>query len=355
MDAFALIAPLLRRLEPETAHRLTLWALAKGLAPRAAEPDDPILASQLWNLDFSNPIGLAAGFDKNAEASAPLFDLGFGFVEVGSVTPRPQAGNPTPRVFRLPAERAVINRMGFPNEGLEAVGRRLRARSGDGFAGPLGINLGKNRDSGDAAADYAEAAAALAGFADYLVINVSSPNTPGLRALQGRDELEDIVGRVRAALGDEPRAASLPLLVKVAPDLEAVDLDDIAAVALGGAVDGLIATNTTVSRPPGLRGAHAEEAGGLSGAPLFQASTRILEQLYRRTDGRVVLVGVGGVSSGAEAYDKIRAGASLVQLYTALVYRGPGLIAAIKRDLADCLRRDGFSNVSEAVGSGVTD
>ena len=345
MDRFALVAPLLRRLAPETAHDLTLWALARGLGPRAREPDDPILAGSLWGLDFANPIGLAAGFDKNAVAPQALFDLGLGFVEVGSVTPQPQAGNPKPRVFRLPAAEAVINRLGFPSEGMAAVARRLGARQ----PGPLGINLGKNKESAAAAADYAAAAARLARHADYLVINVSSPNTPGLRALQGRGELEAIIAEVRAALGP---AGGTPLLVKIAPDLEAADLADIAAVALGGTLDGLIATNTTVARPAGLPGRHAAEAGGLSGQPLFERSTQVLGELYRLTEGRVPLIGVGGVASGAQAYAKIRAGASLVQLYTGLVYGGPGLVGRIKRELAACLRRDGFASVGAAVGSG---
>ena len=345
MDRFALVAPLLRRLAPETAHNLTLWALAKGLGPRVGEPDDPILASKLWGLEFANPIGLAAGFDKNALAPKALFDLGLGFVEIGSVTPQPQAGNPKPRVFRLPAAEAVINRLGFPSEGMAAVARRLGAAQ----PGPLGINLGKNKESASAAADYAAGAAVLAPHADYLVINVSSPNTPGLRALQGRGELEAIIEEVRAALGS---ASTKPLLVKIAPDLEAADLADVAAVARGGAVDGLIATNTTVTRPAGLQGRHAAEAGGLSGQPLFEASTRVLGELYRLTEGRVSLIGVGGVASGAQAYAKIRAGASLVQLYTGLIYGGPSLVGRIKQELAACLRRDGFETVSEAVGSG---
>ena len=344
MDRFALVAPLLYRLPPETAHRLTLWALAKGLGPKAKEPDDPILAGKVWGLDFSNPIGLAAGFDKDAEAPGALFDLGLGFVEIGSVTPEPQAGNPKPRVFRLPAAEAVINRLGFPSQGMAAVAGHLGARQ----PGPLGINLGKNKESAEAAADYAAGAAMLARHADYIVINVSSPNTPGLRALQGRGELEAIVGKVRAAL--RPSEAK-PLLVKIAPDIEAEDLADIAAVASEGTVNGLIATNTTVTRPAGLPGRHAGETGGLSGQPLFERSTQVLADLYRLTEGRVPLIGVGGVGSGEQAYAKIRAGASLVQLYTALIYGGPGLIGRIKAELAACLRRDGFRSLAEAVGT----
>ena len=360
MDAFSLVGPALRLLEPETAHRLTLKALAAGLAPRRPEPDDPILATRVWGLGFPNPLGLAAGFDKNAEAIGPMLGFGLGFVEVGSVTPRPQPGNPRPRIFRLPDSAAVINRLGFNNEGASAAARRLLAWRKQGLPGVVGVNVGKNKETEEAAADYARATGALGPLADYLVINVSSPNTPGLRALQGRAELEAIVAKVREVLDGEaqaapPAARRTPLLVKIAPDLEVDDLSDIAAVALDGAVDGLIATNTTIARPDGLAGRHAVETGGLSGDPLFEPSTRMLSQLYRLTEGRVPLIGVGGVASGVRAYQKIRAGASLVQLYTALIYRGPGLIAEIKRELADCLRRDGFSGPAEAVGTGVTD
>jgi dihydroorotate dehydrogenase len=352
MQAFRFVGPLLRRLDPEVAHGLTLRALERGLGPRSRAPDDPILATRVWGRDFANPIGLAAGFDKDAAVIGPLFDLGFGFVEVGTITPRPQRGNPRPRVFRLPEDRAVINRLGFSGAGAEAAARRLaRWRAGGGIPGGiLGVNLGKNRDSKDAAADYAAGARALGRYADYLVINVSSPNTPGLRALQGRAELERLIDRVRQALAEAPPERAPPLLIKIAPDLESADLDDIAAVALERGVDGLIATNTTIARPAGLRGRHRAEAGGLSGRPLFAPATRVLAEMYRLTGGRVPLVGVGGVAGGAEAYAKIRAGAALVQLYTGLIYEGPALVPRIKAELAELLRRDGFGSVGEAVG-----
>jgi dihydroorotate dehydrogenase len=356
MQAFRFVGPLLRRLDPEVAHGLTLRALARGLAPRRPGPDDPILASRVWGRDFANPIGLAAGFDKDAAVVAPLFDLGFGFVEVGTITPRPQAGNPRPRVFRLPEDRAVINRLGFAGAGAAAAARRLarwRAEGGraEGGRGILGVNLGKNRDSRDAAADYAAGARALGRYADYLVINVSSPNTPGLRALQGRAELERLVEAVRGALAETLPGAPPPLLIKIAPDLAPADLEDIAAVALERALDGLIATNTTVARPAGLAGRHRAETGGLSGRPLFAPATRILAETYRLTGGRIPLIGVGGVASGAEAYAKIRAGASLVQLYTGLIYEGPALVPRIKAELARLLRRDGFASLGAAVGA----
>ena len=363
MQAFRFVGPLLRRLDPEVAHGLTLRALERGFGPRSPGPDDPILATRVWGRDFANPIGLAAGFDKDAVVIGPLFDLGFGFVEVGTVTPRPQAGNPRPRVFRLPEDRAVINRLGFAGAGAEAAARRLaRWRAGGAGGrgipggipgGILGVNLGKNRDSKDAAADYAAGARALGRYADYLVINVSSPNTPGLRALQGRAELERLVEAVRHALAEAQPGRVLPLLIKIAPDLEPADLEDIAAVALERGVDGLIATNTTVARPEELLGRHRAEAGGLSGRPLFAPATRVLAETYRLTGGRIPLIGVGGVASGADAYAKVRAGASLVQLYTGLIYEGPALIPRIKAGLAGLLRRDGFDSLGAAVGTGL--
>jgi dihydroorotate dehydrogenase len=339
----------LRKLAPETAHRLTIWALAAGLGPRDREPEDPILESSLWGRRFPNPVGIAAGFDKSAEAYRAVLRLGFGFAEIGSVTPRPQAGNPKPRLFRLTEDRAVINRMGFNNDGVEAVARRLSNRGV--LPGPLGVNLGKNKDSADATADYVRGVQALARYADYLVINVSSPNTPGLRALQGREPLAALIEAVKAARADACPTAPPPLLVKIAPDLQPEDKADIAAVALASGIDGLIVSNTTLARPASLRGADRGEAGGLSGAPLFQPSTELLAEMYRLTLGRLPLIGVGGIGSGADAYAKIRAGASLVQLYSALVFEGPGLVQRIKRELAQSLRRDGFSSLSQAVGA----
>jgi dihydroorotate dehydrogenase len=349
MPAFLDVAQrLLRLLPPETAHRLTLRALAH-MPPALlgkATVDDPILGTCVFGLDFPNPIGLAAGFDKNAETFAPVLRLGFGFVEIGSVTPRPQAGNPRPRLFRLAADGAVINRMGFNNDGLAAVQTRL-ARRPTASRGILGANLGKNKESADAAADYTAGVRALAPLADYLVINVSSPNTPGLRALQGRAPLEALLAAVRAARGVEKP----PLLLKIAPDLTEADKQDIAEVALAGGLDGLIVSNTTIARSPSLRGVAAKEVGGLSGQPLFQPSTAVLADMYHLTGGKLPLIGVGGISSGEEAYAKVRAGASLLQLYTALVYEGPGLIRRIKSDLAARLRADGFASIAEAVGA----
>ncbi len=345
MSLFAALRPLLFRLPPERAHDLTLRALKSGLRPRPGGPDAPVLACQVWGRSFANPLGISAGFDKNAEVIAPLLRLGFGFVEVGSITPRPQPGNPRPRVFRLGADRAVINRLGFNNQGIAGAEPRLRAFRARPVPGVLGVNLGKNK-TGEAEADYAAGARALGRYADYLVINVSSPNTPGLRALQGRAELERLIAAVRAALPDP----APPLVLKIAPDLTGDDRRDIAAVALDS-LDGLIVSNTTLARPDSLTDPARGEAGGLSGRPLFDPSTRLLGEMYRLTEGRLPLIGVGGVEDGATAYAKIRAGASLVQLYTALIYEGPGLVARIKRELAALLERDGFARVADAVGA----
>ncbi len=341
-----LAARLLRLLPPEAAHRLALRGLSLLPVRAAGRGDDPILATRVLGIDFPNPIGLAAGFDKSAEVFARLPGLGFGFVEVGSVTPRPQVGNPRPRLFRLSRDRALINRMGFNNDGLAAVAARLAARPG-AERRVLGANLGKNKDSADAAADYAAGVKALAPLADYLVVNVSSPNTPGLRALQGREPLAALLAAARAARGAERP----PLLLKLSPDLTEADKADVAAAALAGGADGLIVANTTVARPATLRDPAAREAGGLSGRPLFAPSTAVLADMYRLTGGRLPIIGVGGIGSAEDAYAKIRAGASLLQLYTAFVYQGPGLVERIKRGLAARLRADGFGRVAEAVGA----
>jgi dihydroorotate dehydrogenase len=351
MDLYRLAGPLLLRLDPEAAHHLAVRVLGFGLAPSAAAPDAPELAVRAFGLDFPNPLGLAAGFDKDAEAVAGILGLGFGFAEVGSVTPRPQPGNPRPRLFRLPADRAVINRMGFNSRGHAYVRDRLAAFRRRHPRGRflVGVNLGKNKESADAVADYAAGVTAFAGLADYLVVNVSSPNTPGLRVLQGRAPLEDLLGAVlgaRAATGEQS-----PVLLKIAPDLTEEDKRDIAEVALAVGLDGLIATNTTIARPPGLADSARGEPGGLSGRPLLAPSTTVLADMYRLTGGRLPLVGVGGVASGRDAYAKVRAGATLVQLYTALVYDGPGLIGRIKRELLACLKADGFKTLAEAVGA----
>ena len=340
--------PLLKFIDPETAHGLAIFALKRGLVPSGGGKDDPRLRQQLWGRDFANPVGLAAGFDKNGEVTDPMLAQGFGFVEAGTITPKPQPGNPRPRLFRLVGERAIINRLGFNGDGMEAVRRNLLARRSHG---PVGVNLGQNADSADAFADYAAGARTFAGLADYLVVNVSSPNTPGLRALQSRDQLAGLLDAVKDAVAGAAPDNPPPLLLKVAPDLTEDDKRDIAEVALEKNLDGLIATNTTIERPAGLKDSDRAETGGLSGRPLFEPSTRVLADFYRLTEGRLPLIGVGGVSSGADAYAKIRAGASLVQLYTALVFDGPGLVNRIKKELSGLLAKDGFANVAEAVGA----
>jgi dihydroorotate dehydrogenase len=338
---------LLHLLEPETAHRLVLGALP--WLPARPLPAPARLRTSFAGLDLAHPLGLAAGFDKNAEAPEPLLRQGFAFVEVGTVTPRPQVGNPRPRLFRLPEDRAVINRMGFNNEGLDAVAGRLARRSGRRV---VGVNIGINKDCDDPAADYLAGFRRLHLLADYLTVNVSSPNTPGLRALQRREPLQRLLGTLVEARGQQAGPAK-PLFVKIAPDLTPDDEEAIADVAQSAGIDGLIVSNTTVARPAGLRGRHRAETGGLSGAPLFGPSTELLRRMARRLAGRVPLIGVGGIASGADAYAKIRAGASAVQLYTGLVYGGPGLIGRILGELDTLLARDGFASVREAVGADV--
>ncbi len=351
IDFYRFAGPVLRLIDPETAHQLAIAALKSGLLPApTAVQTDPMLRQDLWGRTFTNPLGLAAGFDKNAEAIDGLGRWGFGFIEIGSVTPRPQPGNPRPRLFRLPADRGVINRMGFNNDGMAVVASRLRARRGHGI---VGVNLGLNKDSKDAIADYRQGVLELAGLADYLVVNVSSPNTPGLRALQGREPLRALLDAVLAARAEalQGDARPPPVLLKISPDLTNQDKADIAAVALETGIDGMIATNTTLERPADLAEPQRNEVGGLSGHPLLAPSTRVLSEMYRLTGGKLPLVGVGGIASAADAYGKIRAGASLVQLYSALVYHGPELPGRIVGDLPGLLKADGYKTLTDAIGA----
>lgn len=311
----------LHRLDPETAHDLALAALARGLVPLPRPRPRPSLVTAFAGLTLPNPLGLAAGFDKNARAIAPLLRAGFGFIEVGAVTPRPQPGNPRPRLFRLAQDRAIINRFGFNNDGAEAVAERLAARPEDGI---VGINLGANKDSADRSADFAAVLSRCGAHVDFATVNVSSPNTENLRDLQGRDALAAVLDRTQEA--NQALARPVPLLVKIAPDLDEAALDDIATVAEAAGMAGIIATNTTLSRPA-LLSPQAEEAGGLSGAPLFELSTRILRQLHQRTD--LPLIGAGGIATVAQAREKLAAGATALQLYSALIYRGLGLVEEI--------------------------
>jgi dihydroorotate dehydrogenase len=334
----------LRLLDPEDAHGLAVRALEAGLGPRAGR-DDPILAAEVAGLSLPNPIGLAPGFDKNAQVFGPMLRAGFGFVECGTVTPKPQAGNPRPRLFRLTEDRAVINRMGFNNQGLEAFAARL-ARRGPGM---VGANIGANKDSEDRIGDYVTCLERLWGLASYFTINISSPNTPGLRALQTRAALEELLGRLAEARDALPREGLVPMFLKVAPDLQEGEVEAIVETVAANGLAGIIVSNTTVTRPP-LSSAHAAETGGLSGAPLKALSTQKLREFAAASGGRLALIGAGGVACGDDAYAKIRAGASAVQLYSALVFEGPGLVARIKRELAARLRADGFTQLKEAVG-----
>lgn len=336
----------LRQFDPETAHGLALRALQAGLAPLSGPVSSARLATQVAGLALPNPVGLAAGFDKNATALAPLARAGFGFVEVGAATPRPQPGNPRPRLFRLTEDQAAINRFGFNNEGMEAIAARLAKRP-KGMV--LGLNLGANKDSADRAQDFARVLAHCGPYLDFATVNVSSPNTEKLRDLQGGAALAALLAGVmetRNAL-----ARPIPVFLKIAPDLGHDELAELAQVAQTAGVDAIIATNTTLSRE-GLQSAHKTQAGGLSGAPLFEKSTRILAQVSQLTQGRIPLIGVGGVGTAEQAYAKIRAGASAVQLYTAMVFGGLGLAAEIARGLDRLLERDGFDSVAQAVGRG---
>jgi len=347
-DSFSL--PLLRWLDPEDAHRLAVHGL-KFLPPIKPRPDDPKLAVRAFGLNFPNPVGMAAGFDKNAEVPDALLRLGFGFVEVGTVTPRPQSGNPRPRLFRLDRDEGVINRLGFNNDGAEAVLRRLASRAHLG--GIVGVNVGANKDSPDRVGDYVRLIETFAPVASYFTVNVSSPNTPGLRNLQQGHILDDLLAkvidtreRVRTKAGDTP------VLLKIAPDLSLAELDEVVQVARSRKVDGMIVANTTVARPSTLREtARAKEQGGLSGRPLFRLSTRMVAETYVRVEGAFPLIGAGGIDSGGAALTKIRAGASLIQLYSSLTYKGLSLVEDIKRDLSSTLLRTGRDLLSEIVGA----
>ncbi len=358
-----LIRPFLHRLDPEDAHRLAIKGLKFAPLPPAAA-DDERLATRVFGLNFPNPVGIAAGFDKHAEVPDALFRLGFGFVEAGTITPLPQPGNPRPRVFRLDSDRGVINRLGFNSEGADAALRRLAARAsapslpsaargGGKGGGIVGINVGANKEAPDRIADYVALIERFAAVASYVAVNVSSPNTPGLRNMQQAAVLDDLLARVIDARERvAPQAGPTPVLLKIAPDLSLADLDDIVGIARSRRVDGMIVGNTTVSRPPGLRDAgKAKEAGGLSGLPLLPLSTRMLAETYVRVEGVFPLIGAGGIDSGASALAKIRAGASLVQLYSGLVFRGLGLIADIKTALVEAMERDRKPALTDYIGA----
>ena len=351
VDLYRLVRPLILAMEPERAHRLTLSMLRLGLSRMAGNGgDDPVLKTRMLGLSLPNPIGLAAGFDKNAVAPDALLQLGFGFVEMGTVTPRPQAGNPRPRVFRLTKDKAVINRIGFANEGADRITKRLSGRRARSRSGIVGVNIGANKDSDDRMADYVTGLRRFAGLGDYFTVNISSPNTPGLRDLQDRSALTDLITLLSEERVRTGALRNTPLLIKIAPDLTPAERENIAQVVMNQPVDGLIIGNTTIDRPDTLTSPHKGEQGGLSGQPLKDKALDTLRHVYQLTGGTVPLIGVGGISSGADAYERIRAGASALQIYTALVFDGPRLIQRIKRDLARLLKEDGFTSVAEAIG-----
>ncbi|PEQ12171.1 dihydroorotate dehydrogenase (quinone) [Novosphingobium sp. PC22D] len=339
---YSFLRPLVFRLDAEVAHRFALRALKA--VPAGRRPAPGAIATRVAGIDFPNPVGMAAGFDKDGEVPDALLACGFGFAEVGSITPLPQAGNPRPRLFRLSEDRAVINRMGFNNGGAQAAVDRLEARAGK--PGVVGINIGANKDSADRIADYATMARLMAPLGRYLAVNVSSPNTPGLRALQDEGALTALLDAVMDARGED----GPPVFLKVAPDLEPADIDAIARIAVDKALGALIVSNTTISRPP-LTSPHRDEAGGLSGAPLRDLAQQRLVDFRKATGGAVPLVGVGGIASAEDAWARIRAGASLVQLYSAMVYQGPGIARRICKGLEALMRRDGFGSIAEAVGT----
>ena len=348
MSLYPSLRPALFLLPPEKAHRAAICALRHGLAPRYTM-QHANLVSHVAGLRFPNPVGLAPGFDKNAECFEGALDAGCGFVEIGTVTPKAQTGNPSPCVFRLVEQEAVINRLGFNNEGMDKAAMRLARRSGRGV---IGGNIGKNKESADAVADYVSAMRALYPYVDYITANISSPNTPGLRALQAADELKGLIEALQNLRAELVKTGSAhrPIFVKIAPDCDDAMLEAIAHTALATGLDGLIISNTTLAREAVAGSEHASEAGGLSGKPLFAPSTEMLKKMYQLTSGNLPLIGVGGVASAEDAYAKIRAGASLVQLYTALIYQGFGLIGRINDGLAELLARDGFPSVADAVG-----
>jgi dihydroorotate dehydrogenase len=341
-SGFSLAKPFLHQLDAERAHGLTIAGLKSGLLPGGSMQTFPNLKTTVFGLTFSNPLGLAAGFDKNGDVPDAILRLGFGFTEIGTVTPLPQAGNPKPRLFRLSEDQAVINRMGFNNDGHVVVRKRLEARRSRG--GIVGVNIGANKESSDRIEDYVKGVECFAELASYVAINISSPNTPGLRSLQSLDDLKRLLDRV-----NKVRPPKLPMLLKIAPDLTHVELEDIAAACAGDAVDGVIVSNTTVSRPD-LKSHHSSQTGGLSGRPLFDISTRTLSDFYKMTGGRIPLIGVGGVSDAETAFAKIKAGASLIQLYSGLVFSGPALVTKVCKGLSKKLEELKLNNIKDAVG-----
>ena len=348
-----LLVKIIKIFPPEFAHDLTLKLLKLNLSKKNII-DNPMLNQHFLGLDFSNPIGLAAGFDKNAEVINPIFNLGFGFVEIGTITPKPQKGNNKPRIFRLKEDEAIINHLGFNNLGTEKILKNLKKFRSLNFKGKvLGINIGKNQNSLNAIDDYCYCLEKLSGFGHYITVNISSPNTPGLRDLQLRGKIEVLVKSLQKKQKELTNRADLPIFIKISPDISEEQLRDIALMSLANNVSGLVISNTTIKRKNNLASPNKNEIGGLSGKPLFLQSTLILKKMYSLTNGQVPLIGVGGVSNGKECYEKIKAGANLIQLYTALIYQGPNVVNRIKNELIDLMKTDGFNNIREIVGKEV--
>ena len=345
---------LFKQLPPETAHQLTIYLLKLKLNKAVKKADDSILNQRLLGIDFSNPVGLAAGFDKNAEVIVPMLNYGFGFVEVGTITPHPQEGNKKPRIFRLNEDLAIINHLGFNNKGsLKALEKLKVLNNNQSFQGIVGINIGKNINSTNAIDDYLYCLENIGCYGSYITINISSPNTPGLRDLQLRGQIENLVKKIKKKQTESELLIEKPIFVKISPDLEDEQLRDIALMALANNIDGLVISNSTIKRPNSLISENKNEIGGLSGKPLFVDSTITLKKIYTLTNGQIPLIGVGGISTGSECYEKIKSGASLVQLYTALIYQGPKVIAKIKEELVDLIKTDGYKNIKDVVGKSV--
>jgi dihydroorotate dehydrogenase len=350
MSYYNILQPLLFSLPEEIAHNLVIQALKYGLVPQQFEVPSSKLKTKLFGLNFKNPVGLAAGFDKNGSCIKPLIKQGLGFVEVGTATPLPQPGNPKPRLFRLKEDKAIINKMGFNNKGIDRLSRNIFLNQTSGI---VGANIGKNKDSENAINDYLIGLEKIFSVADYITINISSPNTPGLRDLQGKEQLDDLLKNInekREELSVKFRQ-NTPILLKIAPDMDEKSLGQIIESVFDHNIDGMIISNTTIGQRDNLKSKNADKDGGLSGKPLFQPSTEMLKTAYKISEGKIPLIGVGGISSGEEAYEKIKSGASLVQLYTALIYNGFDLITEINMTLLKLLKRDGLSNISEAVGA----
>ncbi len=352
LDFYPLVRPVLPLIDAEQGHRIALWALRNGLLRPETSPSDPVLTTSLLGRMLPNPIGLAAGFDKNAVVINATQAMGFGFIEIGGVTPRPQPGNPRPRLFRLSEDYAVINRMGFNNDGMEVIAARLTQR--DRSAGMVGVNMASNSDSTDPGRDFDLLVEKFTPLADYMTIDISCPNTPNGKVFQSKGPLEGLLEQLnetRARVARETGIALPCMLIKSAPDLTEQEKQDIAQVAMNAGIDGMIVSNTTISRPDSLRSRYRSERGGLSGRPMFDLSTRLLADMYRLTEGKVTLIGVGGIASAGDAYEKIRQGASAVQLYSAMVFQGPHIVHRMKAELAALLKRDGFASVGAAVGA----